>query len=65
MKKALAKELNERYDKTFMPKKSRSELKHTLKKLSEGKRSSSASVKPLDYEVLNHTFTPYKLRMIE
>ena len=31
MKKALAKELNERYDKTFMPKKSRSELKHTLK----------------------------------
>ena len=65
MKKALAKELNERYDKTFMPKKSRSELKHTLKKLGESKRASSASVKPLDYEVLNHTFTPYKLRMIE
>ena len=65
MKKALAKELNERYDKTYMSKDTRKELKQTLNKLDKGRKEGLNNTETLDYEALNHTFTPYKLRLVE
>lgn len=41
MKKVLAKEMNERYDRTFMSKDIRKELKVSLKKLDASKQQSS------------------------
>ena len=65
MKKVLAKEMSERYDRTFMSKDTRKQLKLSLKRLEAGKLHSSQHNKRLDYEALSHNITPYKLRLIE
>ena len=65
MKKVLAREMSERYDRTFMSKDTRKLLKQSLKKLDKGKSHSSQQNQKLDYEALNHNITPYKLRLIE